>query len=133
MLNHITIQGRLTADPTTRFTQSSTQVTTFSIACDRDFGEKQTDFVNCVAWKKTAEFCDKYIRKGNLVVVSGRLQMREYTDKSGSKRTAAEVVAEHVYFAESKQSASRRITEVPVDVSAGDWEELDDGEGELPF
>ena len=113
MLNHITIMGRLTRDPELRYTQSQTPVASFTLAVDRDFasrdgGERQTDFIDCVAWRSTGEFVSKYFSKGSMAVVSGRLQVRDYTDKDGNKRRAAEVIAEHVYFGESKKSDSGR-------------------------
>ena len=109
MLNHITIMGRLTRDPELRYTQSNTPVATFRVAVDRDYtprdgGERQTDFIDCVAWRATGEFVSKYFQKGSMAVVSGRLQMREWTDKEGNRRTTAEVVADNVYFGESKKS-----------------------------
>ena len=98
MLNHITIMGRLTRDPELRYTQSQTPVASFTLAVDRDFGsrdggEKQTDFIDCVAWRQTAEFVSKYFTKGRMAVVSGRLQIRDWTDREGGKRRSAEVVA----------------------------------------
>lgn len=111
MLNHITIMGRLTKDPELRRTQSGTSVTSFSLAVDRDFksqsGEKETDFIECVAWKNTAEFVSKYFQKGRMAVVSGRLQLRDWTDKEGAKRRSAEIVADNVYFADSKQDQNQ--------------------------
>ena len=110
MLNKIIIMGRLTRDPELRRTGSGTAVTSFSLACDRDFksqsGEKETDFIEVVAWKNTAEFVSKYFSKGRMAVVEGRLQIRDWTDKAGNKRTTAEVVADNVYFADSKRSES---------------------------
>ena len=110
MLNKIIIMGRLTRDPELRRTGSGTAVTSFSLACDRDFksqsGEKETDFIDVVAWKNTAEFVSKYFSKGRMAVVDGRLQIRDWTDKAGNKRTTAEVVADNVYFADSKRSES---------------------------
>ena len=110
MLNKIIIMGRLTRDPELRRTGSGTAVTSFSLACDRDFksqsGDKETDFIEVVAWKNTAEFVSKYFSKGRMAVVEGRLQIRDWTDKSGNKRTTAEVVADNVYFADSKRSES---------------------------
>ena len=108
MLNHIVIMGRLTRDPEIRYTQSQTPVVSFSVAVDRDFGgrdggEKQTDFIDCVAWRSTAEFVSKYFRKGSMVVVSGRLQIRDWQDRDGNKRRSAEVVADNVYFGESRR------------------------------
>lgn len=110
MLNNITIMGRLTADPELRRTNSGVAVASFTLAVDRDFkngsGEKETDFIECVAWKHTAEFMEKYFSKGRMAVVSGRLQIRGWTDKDGHKRRTAEVVAENVYFGDSKNSDS---------------------------
>lgn len=108
MLNRINIMGRLTKDPELRRTGSGTAVASFTIACDRDFsnkesGEKETDFIDCVAWRSTAEFLEKYFSKGRMIVVSGRLQKRNYTDKDGNKRYATEVVADSVYFGDSKK------------------------------
>ena len=108
MLNHIVIMGRLTRDPELRRTGSGLPVASFSVAVDRDFGknengEKETDFIDCVAWRNTAEFVSKYVTKGRLVVVSGRLQIRSWNDKDGNKRRTAEVVADNVYFADSKR------------------------------
>lgn len=108
MLNNVTIMGRMTADPELRKTGGGTSVTTFTLACERDFksdGEKQTDFFEVVAWKHTAEFVSKYFGKGRMAVVSGRLQTRSWTDKDGNKRKAVEVVADNVYFADSKTAA----------------------------
>ena len=108
MLNAITIMGRLTADPELRHTGSNIPVVSFTLAVDRDFkdkatGEKQTDFIPVVAWRNTAEFAAKYFSKGRMAVVAGSLQMRKWTDKDGNKRTSAEVLAEHIYFGDSKK------------------------------
>ena len=110
MLNHIVLMGRLTRDPELRYTGSNVPVASFSIAVDRDFGrgengEKQTDFINVSAWRQTGEFVSKYFTKGSMIVVSGRLQIRNWNDKDGNKRRSAEVVADNVYFGESKRSA----------------------------
>ncbi len=110
MLNHIVIMGRLTRDPELRRTGSGIAVASFRVAVDRDFGpkdggEKETDFIDCVAWRQTGEFVSKYFTKGSMIVVSGRLQIRNWTDKEGNKRSSAEVVADNVYFGESKRSA----------------------------
>ena len=110
MLNHITIMGRLTRDPELRRTGSGIAVASFTVAVDRDFspkdgGERETDFIDCVAWRQTGEFVSKYFAKGSMAVVSGRLQIRGWTDKDGNKRRSAEVVADNVYFGESKRSA----------------------------
>ena len=109
MLNHIVLMGRLTRDPELRRTQSGLPVASFSLAVDRDFtprdgGEKQTDFIDIVAWRNTAEFVSKYFSKGSMAVVSGRLQIRDWQDNNGNKRRSAEVVADNVYFGESKKS-----------------------------
>jgi single-strand DNA-binding protein len=111
MLNHIVIMGRLTRDPEYRTTSSSLSVANFTVAVDRDFsgkdgGEKETDFIDCVAWRKTAEFLTKYFTKGSMIVVSGRLQIRQWKDKEGNNRRSAEIVADNVYFGESKNSNS---------------------------
>ena len=110
MLNHIVLMGRLTKDPELRHTQSGVAVASFSIAVDRDFksqnGEKETDFIDIVAWRSTAEFVSRYFTKGRLAVVSGRLQIRGWTDKEGNKRRSAEVVADNVYFGDSKRDGN---------------------------
>ena len=108
MLNHIVIMGRLTRDPELRRTGSGVAVASFSLAVDRDFapkdgGERETDFIDCVAWRQTGEFVSKYFTKGRMAVVSGRLQIRSWTDKDGNKRRSAEVVADNVYFGDSKR------------------------------
>ena len=109
MLNHIVIMGRLTRDPELRYTQSQIPVATFSVAVDRDFGgrdgaERQTDFIDVVAWRSTGEFVSKYFTTGSMIVVSGRLQIRDWNDRDGNKRRSAEIVADNVYFGESKRS-----------------------------
>ena len=108
MLNNIVIMGRLTRDPELRRTGSGTAVASFTLAVDRDYsgkdsGEKETDFIDCVAWRHTGEFVSKYFTKGRMAVVSGRLQIRPWTDKDGNKRRSAEVIAESVYFGDSKK------------------------------
>ena len=110
MLNHITIMGRLTRDPELRRTGSGVAVASFTVAVDRDFGgrdggEKETDFIDCVAWRQTGEFVSKYFTKGRMIVVSGRLQIRSWTDKDGNKRRTAEVVADNCYFGDSKRDS----------------------------
>ena len=110
MLNHITIMGRLTRDPELRRTGSGVAVASFTVAVDRDFGgrdggEKETDFIDCVAWRQTGEFVSKYFTKGRMIVVSGRLQIRSWTDKDGNKRRTAEVVADNCYFGDSKRES----------------------------
>ena len=108
MLNHIIIMGRLTRDPELRRTGSGVAVASFTVAVDRDFGknengERETDFIDCVAWRQTGEFVSKYFTKGRMAVVSGRLQIRNWNDKDGNKRRSAEVVADNVYFGDSKR------------------------------
>ena len=108
MLNHIVIMGRLTRDPEMRKTGSGIAVANFTVAVDRDFngqdGQKETDFIDCVAWRKTAEFVQKYFSKGKMIAVSGRLQVRSWIDKDGNKRRTAEIQADNIYFGESKGS-----------------------------
>ena len=111
MLNHIVLMGRLTRDPELRYTGSNVPVASFSIAVDRDFGrgengEKQTDFINVSAWRQTGEFVSKYFTKGSMAAVSGRLQIRDWTDREGGKRRSAEVVADNVYFGDSKRDGA---------------------------
>ena len=108
MLNHITVMGRLTRDPELRRTGSGIAVASFTVAVDRDYapkdgGERETDFIDCVAWRQTGEFVSKYFSKGRMAVVSGRLQIRNWTDKEGNKRRTAEIVADNVYFGDSKR------------------------------
>ena len=110
MLNRIILMGRLTRDPELRHTQSGTAVASFALAVDRDFkdrnsGERATDFIDVVAWRQTGEFVSRYFTKGRMAVVEGRLQMRDWTDKDGNKRRAAEVIADSVYFGDSKRDA----------------------------
>lgn len=139
MLNHITIMGRLTRDPELRRTGSGKLVASFTVAVDRDFSQgdqKETDFIDCVAWNKTGEFVDKYFSKGSMIVVSGRLQIRSWNDKDGNKRRTAEVVADNVYFGESKSQESRG-TQAPsyggYTTPANDYATLDDDDAQLPF
>ena len=110
MLNHIVIMGRLTRDPELRRTGSGIAVASFTVAVDRDYsgkdsGEKETDFIDCVAWRQTGEFVSKYFTKGRMIVVDGRLQIRGWTDKDGNKRRTAEVVADNCYFGDSKRDS----------------------------
>ena len=150
MLNHIVLMGRLTRDPELRYTQSQIPVASFRLAVDRDFGgrdggEKQTDFIDCVAWRQTAEFVSKYFTKGSMAVVSGRLQIRDWTDRDGGKRRNAEVVVDNIYFGESKRreggemrSDSRPAYQssnegVSPGMGASAFSELGDDDGELPF
>ena len=139
MLNHITIMGRLTRDPELRRTNTGKAVTSFTLAVDRDYAEKgaerETDFIECVAWRGTAEFVDKYFGRGQMAVVSGRLQIRDWEDKDGNKRRSAEVVADNVYFGEQKRDAgangapSYGVKPAPASVFAM----LEDEDSQLPF
>lgn len=135
MLNHITIMGRLTRDVELRMTNSGTAVASFTLAVDRDYSgkdaEKETDFIDCTAWKHTAEFVSKYFSKGRMAVVSGRLQMRKWTDKDGNKRVSAEVVADNIYFGDSKKSESAPSDGLTDYKDA--FERLEPTNEELPF
>lgn len=141
MLNKVVLMGRLTKDPELRRTGSGTAVTSFSLACDRDFksqsGDKETDFIEVVAWKNTAEFVSKYFSKGRMAVVEGRLQIRDWTDKAGNKRTTAEVVADNVYFADSKRSESNENQKENFNALSGrlsdDFVPISEEDGEIPF
>jgi len=140
MLNHITIMGRLTRDPEMRRTGSGVPVTSFTIACDRDFSgkgsEKETDFIDVTAWRNTAEFVNSYFSKGRMAVVSGRLQIRSWTDKDGNKRKSAEVVADNVYFADSKKeesSGSNVQNYTPYSEPLQEYAVVDGDDDSLPF
>ena len=153
MLNHIVLMGRLTRDPELRRTGSGIAVASFSLAVDRDFGsretgEKETDFIDIVAWRNTAEFVSKYFTKGRMAVVSGRLQIRNWTDKEGNKRRSAEVVADNIYFGDSKRDGAGDVGGAPASYSApvgggysspapsgghSDFAEIGEEDGELPF
>ena len=162
MLNHITIMGRLTRDPELRRTGSGVAVASFTVAVDRDFGgrdggEKETDFIDCVAWRQTGEFVSKYFTKGRMIVVSGRLQIRSWTDKDGNKRRTAEVVADNCYFGDSKRDSEGGSSfggntyggnsygnygapsgnyggySAPAGAPASDFAMLDDDDAQLPF
>ena len=154
MLNHITIMGRLTRDPELRRTGSGVAVASFTLAVDRDFGknesgERETDFIDCVAWRQTGEFVSKYFTKGRMAVVSGRLQIRSWTDKDGNKRRTAEVVADNVYFGDSRKEESGNAfnsgfsygsAPAPAygaysapSVPASDFAMLSDDDAQLPF
>ncbi len=148
-MNQIVLMGRLTRDPELRHTQTGTPVTSFSLAVDRgytpkDGGERQTDFIDIVAWRNTAEFVSKYFTKGQMAAVTGRLQIRDWTDRDGNKRRSAEVVADNVYFTESKRSREAGASYSPAgrNDSAGDYQtpvtgsdfaELEEDDGDLPF
>ena len=137
MLNKIFIMGRLTRDPELRRTQGGTPVASFTLAVDRDFkdsasGERVADFIDCVAWRHTGEFVSRYFSKGQMAVVEGRLQIRNWTDKDGNKRRSAEVVADQVYFAGSKRDASDPPP-AAAEPKSGEFQEMTDDDGELPF
>lgn len=148
MLNHIIIMGRLTRDPELRRTGSGTAVASFTLAVDRDFSgkdgnEKETDFIDCVAWRQTGEFVSKYFAKGRMACVSGRLQIRNWTDKDGNKRRNAEVIADNVYFADSKSAAENVSSDVTAATAAqygggypaqtDDMQPIYCDDGQLPF
>ena len=145
MLNRIIIMGRLARDPELRRTQTGVAVASFRLAVDRDFkdkstGERVTDWIDVVAWRQTGEFVSKYFTKGRMAVVEGKLQMRDWTDKDGNKRTSAEVIADNVYFGDSKRDGEGTGTAAPAAGSApaasqpnGDFTELVTDEDNLPF
>ena len=147
MLNRAILMGRLTADPELRQTPNGVSVLSFSIACDRNYnsqgGEKICDFINCVAWRQTAEFISKYFHKGSMIAIEGSIQTRNYEDKQGNKRTAVEVVIDRAYFAESKASSGQQRSDFPppafdeppkgASFSIGEFEEVDADDGDLPF
>lgn len=122
-LNHVDLMGRLTADPDLRKTQSGISVASFTLAVDRDYksqdGQRETDFINCVAWRGTADFIDRNFAKGQMAVVTGSMQVRSFTDKEGKKRTATEVMVDNVYFAGQKKEAS--------------FTEAEEDDGDIPF
>ena len=136
MLNSITLAGRIVKDPELRTTQSGVSVASYTVAVERDFqqgGEKKTDFVRVVSWRQTAEFVGKYFHKGSLIILSGRLESRQWEDKDGQKRAEWEVVADHVYFGGEKKRDAAPKKEPSLDVSAGDFEEPEGLGGDLPF
>ena len=150
MLNHIILMGRLTRDPELRRTGTGVAVASFSIAVDRDFGgreggEKETDFIDIVAWRNTAEFVSKYFTKGRMAVVSGRLQIRNWTDKEGNKRRSAEVVADNIYFGDSRRDGETAggsfapfggdfgAPVPPAPMGGSDFAMLQEDDGNLPF
>jgi single-strand DNA-binding protein len=147
MLNIVVIMGRLTADPELRTTPSGVSVTSFTVAVDRSYqkqgAERQTDFINVVAWRSTAEFVTRYFRKGSMIAVNGSLQVRRYTDKDGNNRTAYDVVADAVNFCGSKAESGTTGAAAPrqdqvqpasfSNIDSGDFEEVSLGEEDLPF
>lgn len=142
MLNHITIMGRLTRDPELRRTGSGIAVASFTLAVDRDFaprdgGERETDFIDCIAWRQTGEFVSKYYTKGRMAVVSGRLQIRNWTDNDENKRRSAEIVADNVYFCGSKRESNGGEVGsgvyTPTGGIASDYALMTNEDGQLPF
>ena len=147
MLNQIAIQGRLVRDPELRRTNSGKAVTSFTLACDRDFknqqtGEKEVDFIECVAWGGTAEMVEKYFHKGQMAVATGRLQLRDWTDKNGQKRRTAEILVNNIYFCGSKESGTQASSGADNGYStpayqapapAANFAELDGADEQLPF
>lgn len=137
MMNHIDIMGRLTRDPELRRTNSGVAVASFAIACDRDYtgkdSEKETDFFDCVAWRGTGEFVSKHFSKGRMIALSGRLQARSFTDKDGNKRKTVEIVAENVYFADSKKDADSGSCAAAEPAAGNDFAPITDDDDELPF
>ena len=133
MLNHITLQGRLTKDPELRTTPTGVQVATFTLACDRDFQRDQVDFVPCVAWRQNAEFISKYFHKGNLMVVCGSLQSRYWTDKDNNKRTAWEVQVDRAYFCEGKKDSGEGYSAGEPNFVPAKAPDIIADDGELPF
>lgn len=139
MLNQVTLQGRLTKDPELRYTPSGTAVTSFTVACDRDYtgkdgGDKQVDFIPCVAWRATAEHVSKWFHKGSPIVVTGRLQVRDYKDQDGATRRITEIIVSSTYFAGGKNDGTDRRAEPQYDTeSKQEFEELADDDGDLPF
>ena len=148
MLNHITIMGRLVRDPELRRTGSGVAVASFRVAVDRDFvskegGERKADFIDCVAWRQTGEFISKYFAKGRMIIVDGRLEMRDWTDKDGNKRTSAEIVVANAYFGDSKRDGdSGSYSSAPAPSygsysapapAASDFAMLEDDDAQLPF
>ena len=135
MLNHITLQGRLTKDPELRYTRSNTPVASFRIASEGDIkdrdGNRKTEFIDCVAWRGTGEFVSKYFSKGDLIIVSGRLQIREWVDRNNKNRTSAEIVVENAYFGSSKKDENAGQTEyAPAEPR---FEDIDDNDPDFPF
>lgn len=137
MLNHIVLMGRMTKDPEMNQTPSGVSVANFRLAVDRDFADKATgnreaDFIDVVAWRGTGEFVSRYFHKGSMAVVAGRLQMRNWTDKDGNKRTSAEVVADNVYFGDSKRDGAQQPAQPASAPAPQDFPELADEDG-MPF
>ena len=136
MLNHISIMGRLTKDPELRRTGSGVAVASFTVAVDRDFsnnGEKETDFIDCVAWRGTGEFVERNFSKGKMIIVDGRLQIRKWTDKDGNKRNTAEIVTDYVYFGDSKKDAGEKYEAARDNSVDHDYPAIYGDDSNLPF
>lgn len=147
MLNTVSLQGRMVRDPELRRTNSGKAVTSFTLACDRDFknqqtGEKEVDFIECVAWGGTAEMVEKYFHKGQMAVATGRLQLRDWTDKNGQKRRQAEILVSNVYFCGNRESGAQASSGAgnrystpayQAPAPAANFAELDGEDGQLPF
>lgn len=136
MLNNISLAGRLVADPELKYTTNGTSVIQFTLAVDRDYSgeQKQTDFINCVAWRHTAEFIYKYFNKGKLMILNGTLQTRKYTTQDGQNRTVFEVIANNVYFGGDKQNTATNQNNGGFEIVDGlDFEDMDISEEDLPF
>ena len=138
MLNHITVMGRMTRDPETRYTRNNTPVCSFTLAVERDRknedGSRATDFIDCVAWRSTAEFISKYFRKGSMAVADGRLQLRDWTDKEGNKRRSADILADNVYFGDYTKSKDNSAgPKAPHTAKPTEKDYEAEEEGELPF
>ena len=133
MLNSVILMGRLVADPELRKTPSGVSVTTFRLAVQRTYNREETDWIDIVAWRQQADFVSKYFRKGNLIIVEGSIQTRNYEDKNGNKRAAVEVIANQVHFAESKTKESSNEQQNFSVGNMDDYEELDTDDGDLPF
>ena len=138
MLNHIVLMGRLTRDPELRRTGTGIAVASFTLAVDRDYapkdgGQRETDFIDIVAWRSTAEFVSKYFSKGRMAVVEGRLQMRDWTDKKGNKRRNAEVLADNIYFGDNKKDTEDRDGRYGGEGRSSGFSEIDEEDVDLPF
>lgn len=138
MLNRVVVGGRMVADPEVKKTNSDISVCSFSLACDRDFvpkdGERGVDFIDVTAWRSTADFVGKYFTKGRMMIVEGRLQQHNYTDKEGKKRSYLEIVADNVYFGDSKRSDGQGESTTSVKSNSAQYAPVDaDDESDLPF
>lgn len=136
MLNQITLMGRLTRDPELRYTQNNVPVASFTLAVERDYGsreDRQTDFIDCVAWRHTGEFITKYFQKGGMAAVKGRLQIRNWEDDDGNKRRNAEVIVDSVYFCGGASRSGERNDGIPEDVTEGTFHDISGEDGDVPW